>query len=369
MPKTDFDYFIPELLDFIRRPAWDDGEFNRLALRLFRLQFEHVPVYRRLCERRGLAPECVRQWSEIPAIPTAAFKEAELTSLEPSERHAVFHSSGTTQQKPGRHFHSQDSLPVYEASLLPWFRQHLLSDTAAASLRFISLTPGKQRAPHSSLAHMFDTVRRACFSRTSEADAFMGETDASGLWQVDFEKTEAALKSSAAAGQPVLLMGTAFSFVHLLDHFAAAAGAFPLPPGSRVLETGGYKGRSRILPKAELHRHLSKCFALPPAHLAVEYGMSELSSQAYDAQIPGPADPASRAFRFPPWARAQILSPETGREAKPGEPGLIRVFDLANVRSVLAVQTEDLGLSLDGGFQLLGRAAQAEPRGCSLQAA
>jgi len=92
--------------------------------------------------------------------------------------------------------------------------------------------------------------------------------------------------------------------------------------------------------------------------------MSELSSQAYDS-----AGPSERVFHFPPWARAQIISPETGREAGEGETGLIRVFDLANVFSVAAVQTEDLGIRRKDGFELIGRAQLAEARGCSLMTA
>ena len=46
-----------------------------------------------------------------------------------------------------------------------------------------------------------------------------------------------------------------------------------------------------------------------------------------------------------------------------------RVFDLANVFSVAAVQTEDLAIRRGGGFELIGRAQLAEPRGCSLMTA
>lgn len=102
--------------------------------------------------------------------------------------------------------------------------------------------------------------------------------------------------------------------------------------------------------------------------------MSELSSQAYDgraALLRGQdwgraAVRPYRVFRFPPWARVQIISPETGREVAEGETGLIRVFDLANVFSVMAIQTEDLGIRRDEHFELIGRAALAETRGCSL---
>ena len=45
---------------------------------------------------------------------------------------------------------------------------------------------------------------------------------------------------------------------------------------------------------------------------------------------------------------------------------MIRVFDLANVFSVMAIQTEDLGVRRGDGFELLGRAELAESRGCSL---
>jgi hypothetical protein len=48
---------------------------------------------------------------------------------------------------------------------------------------------------------------------------------------------------------------------------------------------------------------------------------------------------------------------------------MIRVFDLANVYSVMAIQTEDLGIRRGDAFELLGRATFAEPRGCSLMTA
>jgi hypothetical protein len=79
-----------------------------LALELFALQFKHNSAYKKICEARGRTPQVVEHWTQIPAVPTAAFKELELTSLAPDERTAVFHSSGTTEQKPSRHFHSRN---------------------------------------------------------------------------------------------------------------------------------------------------------------------------------------------------------------------------------------------------------------------
>jgi hypothetical protein len=346
-----------------------DAEFNGMAMVLFALQFGHNQPYRKLCEARGITPNAVSHWSQIPAVPTSAFKELELTCLPPEHRTQVFHSSGTTEQRPSRHFHNAESLEVYEASL--WAGLRNLRFTIH-DLRLLSLTPPPEQAPHSSLVHMFEVMRRKL---GADEKTFVGCVGAGGGWGLDFERASAVL---TAGTQPLLVVGTAFSFVHLLDELVARNLRLQLPAGSRVMETGGYKGRSREMPRAELHARIAERLGVPASHIICEYGMSELSSQAYGVtcgewQVTGIAraesghtSPVTRHFRFPPWARVQVVSPETGREVAEGESGLIRVFDLANVFSVMALQTEDLGVRRDDGFELTGRANLAEPRGCSL---
>jgi hypothetical protein len=225
------------------------------------------------------------------------------------------------------------------------------------------LTPPVAQAPHSSLAEMAESVARAFGAGPPLAAA---RVDAAGAWRVDFERLLPALREAAERAQPVCLLGTAFSLVHLLDHLAETGLPLRLPPGSRIMETGGYKGRSRTLPRPELHAGLTRWLGVPASHIVGEYGMCELASQAYDRAV---GDPAPRQYRFPPWARAVVVSPETGREVAEGEAGLLRVVDLANARTVLAVLTEDLAVRRGAGFELLGRAAGAEARGCSLLAA
>ncbi len=344
-----------------RRSESPDTDFNALALELFGLQFEHNEPYRRLCRARGVSPGKVADWSDIPAAPTAAFKELELSCLPPEARTAVFHSSGTTGQRPSRHYHNDRSLALYEASLMPWFQANVLDGgRSVADWQLAVLAPAPAEAPHSSLVHMFETVRRRL---GAPASAFVGHAAADGGWILDLEAAVAALQRSVESARPALLLGTAFMFVRLLDSMAEMGLDVALPPGSRAMETGGYKGRSRVLPADELHALLAARLGIPPVQIVREYGMSELSSQAY-AGAPG----SSRPFRFPPWARARVISPESGQEGPEGDPGLIQVFDLANVYSVLAIQTEDLGTCRAGGFDLLGRAVLAEPRGCSLMA-
>ena len=348
----------------------DTDAFNALARELFALQFRLNAPYRRFCQARGADPESLTDWTQLPAIHTAAFKCDELTLLSPGARATFFQSSGTTAQR-SRHFHHAITLGLYETSLLAWFGQCMpgLEKTATQG-RWISLTPTPAQAPYSSLAHMLGKVVERW---GGEAAVWTGYPDSQGGWCVDLEATTKALAKASSEGQPVTLLGTAFSFVHLLDYATERRLAWPLPSGSVVMESGGYKGRSRVLPKAQLHAEISHRLGLPRERIVCEYGMCELSSQAYDC-APGPATPpagnasAERAFHFPPWARVRLVSPEHGGPAAVGETGLIQIIDLANLSSVVALQTEDLGVREPSGFRLLGRAIEAEARGCSLMA-
>jgi hypothetical protein len=389
----NFDSFIVRLNNFIPKSLSMGKEtrldaFNDLASELFALQFAQNPVYRNFCERRGIIPGRLGHWSNIPSVPTSVFKDNDLSCLEPEERTSVFHSSGTTEQRPSRHFHNEGSLRIYEKSLLNWFRFNLYPNHLRAKTRdessiipyalnlapwaddgpLVVLTPNPTDAPHSSLVHMFDTIRQAT---KQPSTAYYGKVNAEGAWQLDFERLVEALKAIAIDNKPCLIFGTAFSFVHLLDQFEEHDLRIRLPTGSRVLETGGYKGRSRWMEKNELYVWMEKKLGIDQYNIVGEYGMSELSSQAYSlhhaCDIQSPALPKD-TFQFPPWAQVQVISPETGIEVSEGETGLVRVFDLANTYSVMAIQTEDLAIRRANGFELLGRSKTAEPRGCSLMA-
>lgn len=362
------DDFIATVAEFISagsaastRQAPDDSAFNELALSLFAYQFDCVKPYRQLCEHRGISPAKVGDWSRIPAVPASAFKEFELSSIPPEQRWRAFHSSGTTQHRPGQHHHDAQSLSLYEESLWHSFCHHLMPGVTP-EFWCVALTPPPGRVPHSSLAYMFHAISRRFAWKRFE---FCGEVDDTGAWQLDSSRCLDALQESVELGRPLMLLGTAFNFVHLIDLLTASRIRYRLPAGSRIMETGGYKGRSREIPKMELHRQLSERLGVPLSHIVCEYGMSESSSQAYD-HIAGKAPAAPRIFIFPLWARARIVSPESGSEAADGEFGLIQIFDLANVRSVMAIQTEDLGIRREHGFELVGRAKVSEPRGCSL---
>jgi hypothetical protein len=355
------------------QPAWEseafllqtEARFNELALELYSLQVKLNPAYAAWVEKRG--PAAPASWREIPALPTSGFKELVISCLPPDQRPWVFHSSGTSQQTPSRHFHNQSSLKTYELSLVTWFEKHLVSP--GLQRHMISLTPPPDQAPHSSLVHMLNTVSQ----RFSAGPAiFLGQCDSpSAPWQLKPPAALDQLQAQAADQErPVCLLGTAFNFVHLLDHLDSAQIRLELPPGSLIMETGGYKNQSRAVSKEWLHLKMTERLGVPATHIVGEYGMSELSSQAYDQAVSEHAKGdtlSGRGFRFPPWARALAICPETGFPVTEGQPGLLRIIDLANAWSVLAVQTEDLTAMGPDGFKLMGRSLHAEPRGCSLQ--
>ena len=349
-----------ELLAWMREGEAEQAaeeRFARLALALFRFQFEHCAPYGRFCRGRGVEPDGIATWREIPAVPSGAFKELTLCSFPPERAVHVFRTSGTATARRGA-LHL-DSLELYEASLLAIFRRYMLPELGPgerARLRILAPSPGE--VPDSSLAHMFGTVLAELGDAESGFDVLGGELQVDTLW--------AALERAAADGCPVALCGTAFAWVHLLDAAAARGLQIALPRGSRAMETGGFKGRSRTVTRTALYAGVERTLGIPPERIVNQYGMTELGSQFYDGVLRWPDRP--RAKGGPPWARVWVVDAGSGREVAVGEVGAIRILDLANLPAVGAVQTSDLGRRSARGFEVLGRAAGAEQRGCSVAA-
>jgi hypothetical protein len=161
----------------------------------------------------------------------------------------------------------------------------------------------------------------------------------------------------------MLLAGTAFAFVHLEDALGPARLA--LPAGSRVMQTGGFKGMTREVDSGELREAIARRFAIPRAHVVGEYGMTELASQLYQGGL-GRGDDSER-YWAPPWLCATAVDPVSLEPLPSGALGLARFVDLANIDSAVAIQTADrIVVDEDGAITLHGRQPGATPRGCSL---
>src|SRR5439155_26188240 len=159
---------------------------------------------------------------------------------------------------------SAESLAIYETSLLVWFTASI-GDRSDWQLAI--LAPPREHAPHSSLVHMFDTIRRKVNGPQS---VFLGRCELDGAWSLDRERAWKIRHEKVSSGSPVLLLGTAFSFVHLLDFLAEQNLRIHLPQGSMAVETGGCKGRSRSLPKVELYACITKQLGIPGNNIISE---------------------------------------------------------------------------------------------------
>jgi len=330
-----------------------DHEFDALAREVFAHQFALNTPYRLFCERRGASPSTVEHWTQVPAVPTDAFKAAPLVCGGPEAAGTVFRTSGTTAGRERRGEHWFTDLSLYDAALREGFAAHLLPE--GGRMRMLSLIRPPDEVPDSSLSHMVGEVARELGAPGS--GYFVGEEG------IDAAAFGAALREAEAGGTPVCVLGTSFAFVHWLDAVEAGDERFALPPGSRVMDTGGFKGRSREVSREELYAALGERLGIGTEWCVNEYGMTEMSSQFYDgvAGVPGP-----RLHRGPTWVRTRAVDPETLEPLPEGEVGVLRHWDLANLDSVMTIQTADLGFAAPEGIRVLGRARGAEARGCSI---
>ena len=338
---------------------WTEEVFDAWATRIFSYQFESNAVYGAYSSKRGATPSTVRHWHEVPPVPAAAFKALPLISGDPELVQRVFRTSGTTRGREGRGQHHVLDLDLYRASLLPNMRRHLYG--GGASLPLFALVPDPLVASDSSLSFM---LGEALATLSDGEGAFFVDEDG----QMEREGLRQGLRETTSKEQPVVVAGTAASLVHWLDWMAEVGERFELPPGSRIMDTGGLKGRSRTLSRPDLYRQLSAAHGVPLENIVNEYGMTELLSQYYEVSAPESAgtDLEDRRHVAPPWLRVRVLDPITLEDVPAGQPGLLCHYDLANAGSVMAVLTEDLGFEDAAGLRVLGRVAGAEPRGCSL---
>lgn len=360
----DRDSLDLELQAYIEGGINDDARFNELALELFAYQYRHNAAYRRFCRSRRAEPGRLLRWEQIPAVPLTAFKDLTLACEPPEDAAAVFMTSGSTDpSRRGRNYHPH--LHLYDASLRAGFAHSFLPDRR--TIRLLVLNPRPDQRPNSSLAYFLG--RLVDFFGTEDSAYLMDGDD------LQIDKLVAALREAETTGEPVALLGTSFAYVHLLDALEQEGLTFRLPAGSRLLDTGGFKGRSREVSAEDLRASFMQCFGIPAPWCINYYGMTEISTQYYDNTLRDALlgrDIRSRHKTPPPWSRIRIIDPETGATRPPGEKGLVVHYDLANRGSCLAVLAEDSGYEVltdtpeDGGFVLLGRAEGADARGCSI---
>ena len=307
----------------------NESEFEQAALALFRFQAERCEPYRRYVELLGIDPTEVNHIEDIPFLPIELFKSHTIYCGE-CEPEMVFTSSSTTDQTPSRH--PMARLSIYERAFTEAFRRFY---GAPEQYGIYALLPSYLQRKGSSLIYM--------------ADRLIAEAGSGGFYLDEYEKLIADMEADS---KPKILLGVSYALWDLAERYA------PQLRDTNVMETGGMKGYREEIPKEELHRILCEGFGVERIHS--EYGMAELTSQAYSA--------GEGIFRTPQWMKILVRDINDPFCLLPtGARGGVNIIDLANIYSCAFIETQDVGRTLaDGSFAIEGRIDRSEIRGCNL---
>lgn len=306
-----------------------EEEFEAVALELFRRQAVMCEPYKQYVELLGVNPAEVNRVEDIPFLPIEFFKWRDVYCGE-GEPEKVFTSSNTGGTVASRHM--MQSLALYERAFTAAFEQFY---GLAEGWSIYGLLPNYLQREGSSLVYMTDRLIQSCGS--------------GGFYLDEYEKLIADI---SADPKPKILLGVSYALWDLAEQYA------PKLNNTIVMETGGMKGQREELSKAEFHKILCSAFGVEKIHS--EYGMAELTSQAYSS--------GDGVFHAPGWMRVVVRDVNNPLKMLPaGSRGAVSIIDLANVWSCAFIATQDVGRTFeDGSFMIEGRLSGSDIRGCNL---
>lgn len=312
----------------------NESDFEELALKVFRFQFETNPVYRSFCDLLNIFHTDVTSIKGIPFLPIQFFK-SHTVLCEGYSAETIFTSSGTTGQITSKHHVA--NLNLYKQSFVKAF-EYFYGPIEGYTI--LALVPSYLEREGSSLIYMVEDL------------IAKSKSVKSGFYLNNFDQLNSVLNELENRGEKTLLIGVSFALLDLVENHQ-----FQLK-NTIVMETGGMKGRRKELIRNELHKLLKKGFGVNEIHS--EYGMTELLSQAYSN--------GNGAFNCPNWMRVLTRDTEDALSILKGsQTGGINVIDLANLYSCSFIATQDLGkVFLDNSFEILGRFDTSDIRGCNL---
>ena len=309
-------------------------QFEKIALKVFRFQYENNLVYKEFCDLLKTNPQKVKSLHQIPFLPIQFFKSHNVVSNNDPIQ-TTFTSSGTTGTITSRHLVTDVS--IYEESYRKGFSQFYgnIEDYVV-----LALLPSYLEREGSSLIYMVEDL----IQLTNNAD--------SGFYLNNHEELIKKLVELDEAGQNVILIGVTYALLDLIEKQQ-----FQLQH-TIIMETGGMKGKRKEMIREELHEQLCNGFGVTAIHS--EYGMTELLSQAYSL--------GEGVFECPSWMQIHIRDTEDALTyIQDGKTGGINVIDLANINSCSFIATQDLGKkNPNTTFEVLGRFDNSDIRGCNL---
>ena len=306
-----------------------DAEFEAAALELFRFQAERCKPYKEYISLLGIDPSEIERIEDIPFLPIELFKSHDIYCAD-TEPEIIFTSSNTGGTTPSRHMLA--STEVYRRAFTQAFEAFY---GKIEEWSIYGLLPNYLEREGSSLVYMTDELIRRAGS--------------GGFYLNDYERL---IEDMERDPKPKILLGVSYALWDVAEQYA------PKLANTIIMETGGMKGRRKELTKSELHDILCQGFGVRSIHS--EYGMAELTSQAYSK--------GEGIFETPRWMHILVRDVNDPLDHAPqGMRGGIDVIDLANLTSCAFIRTQDIGRKLDERrFVLEGRIAGSDIRGCNL---
>lgn len=313
----------------------NEDNFERLALQIFRYQFENCEVYQKFCGLLHKTPEQINQIQDIPFLPIEFFKSHKILSSQ-NKIQKIFTSSGTSGQQTSNHY--INDLDLYEKNSIKIFESIYGS---LESYAILALLPSYLERDGSSLVYMINH-----FIQKS------GHPE-NGFFLNNHKELYQKLNNLEQQGQKTLLIGVSFGLLDFIEIYKMELNH------TIVMETGGMKGRRKEMIREELHHRLCDGFGVENIHS--EYGMTELLSQAYSK--------GQGIFNLPKTMKVMIRDPEDPLTIVSDlkKSGGINVIDLANINSCAFIATQDLGQNVKKNqVKVLGRFDYSDIRGCNL---
>lgn len=329
----------------------DEETFENLVEELWKLHWDRNPVYKE--STLHLFGQIEAQgWRSTPCMPISRFKENKAITIGTEKmppKGELFQSSGTTQGDKSTHYLPYTDL--YEASIAGSFLHLVLKEFRwLPGYNVVTVSP---HVPQSSLLWMMDFLREQLGSWKLMVDPTKSE---------DLAELELLLQDSFDLEIPLIMFGTSLAMYDLFQkNRLNRPDDQPLHHESKIITTGGWKGRNIEISQYQLEGDLSYWLGLSRFNMMREYSMSEMSSQlyAYAAEVP--------EYKSMPWLRYRVVDPLTQKDVKEGEHGAIAFYDLANAYSCPFILTEDEGsIGPNGGLILHGRLGGAVEKGCSI---
>ena len=331
----------------------DQAHFNELAPELFDYQYRNNAPYRQFCDAKGLTPDRLSDWRSIPAFPSDAFK-ADLVVSFPMEKAVMAQlTSGTTASRRGQIFRDEIGRELVFTANRQMTGAYLFPDYANGQrCRILILAPSPQMAPSMGMAIGMEQTRLHFGSEDSQ---FV--LDKSGI---NIKALIRALEESERDGMPIAMIGSTSAFVVFFNACREKGWRFELPEGSRIGDGGGYRGRFGEMTREDYFQAAWDVLGIPPSHCVNVLGMAESATNYFENTLRDHALGLESVVRHrlpPPWTRTLAVSTEDLSPLPHGHVGLLRHYDLANLPTVLGVQTDNLGYTDEyGGFQIVGRA-------------